>query len=193
MKRQLLFLLVATGMLSACSPYNYYAVGSKPVGTDFKTYAWLPPEDAKTNNIYNNDIVTDKIVQTTETELAKKGLTLDSKNPDLLIRYSAIVNKSMKIYDEPIYYNQPPMLSPRIAYYQGRARFFYVYDNPFPVYVGSRERKMPIKEGNIMIDIIERSSSKVIWRGWAEGELTDPQKAINEIPKVVENIFKQLP
>lgn len=44
-----------------------------------------------------------------------------------------------------------------------------------------------------MIDIIERKSSKLIWRGWAEGEVNDPQKAIDDIPVVVTNIFKKLP
>ena len=44
-----------------------------------------------------------------------------------------------------------------------------------------------------MIDIIDHKSSKVIWRGWAEGEVNNPEKASNEIPGVIGNIFKKLP
>lgn len=43
-----------------------------------------------------------------------------------------------------------------------------------------------------MIDMIDRKSGRVIWRGWAEGEIGNPEKAINDIPMVVDNIFKKL-
>ena len=43
-----------------------------------------------------------------------------------------------------------------------------------------------------MIDLIDRKTGKVIWRGWAEGQIGSPEKAINDIPKVVDNIFKKL-
>jgi len=33
----------------------------------------------------------------------------------------------------------------------------------------------------------------VIWRGWAEGELDNPEKAIKEIPVVISDIFKKMP
>ncbi|RYY30540.1 MAG: DUF4136 domain-containing protein [Sphingobacteriaceae bacterium] len=51
---------------------------------------------------------------------------------------------------------------------------------------------MRVKEGSVMIDLIDRKSGKVIWRGWAEGEIKNSEKAINDIPKVVGNIFKNL-
>ncbi len=147
----------------------------------------------KTTSIYNNDIATDKIVEAANTELDKRGFQLNNNRPDLLIKYTAVVNKETKTYSDPVYYNPPPRLSPRVGYYRGRAIYYYAYTDPFPVYVGSRARKMQVKAGSIMIDIIERKTSKLIWRGWAEGEVNDGQKAINDIPSVVANIFKKLP
>jgi hypothetical protein len=64
--------------------------------------------------------------------------------------------------------------------------------SPFPIYVWDRERSIRIRENSIVIDIIDRKTSKVIWRGWAEGELDNPERAINEIPQVITNIFKKL-
>lgn len=43
-----------------------------------------------------------------------------------------------------------------------------------------------------MIDLIDRKTSKVIWRGWAEGEVENAEKTINDLPEVVANIFKKL-
>lgn len=180
--------------LSSCSTYDYYAVSNKPVNTTkYHTYAWIPESQSKASSTYDNDIATDRIVDAASNELNKRGLSLNNKNPDLLIKYTAVVNKETKTYSEPVYYNAPPRLSPRIGYYRGRAVYYYTYVNPLPVYVGSRARKMQIKEGSIMIDIIERKTSKLIWRGWAEGEVDNPQKAIEDIPAVIANIFKKLP
>lgn len=193
MKRILIFLGMMVG-LASCSSYDYYSVSNKPVNaTKYKTYAWLPESRSKASSTYDNDIATDKIVDAASAELNKRGLTLKNSNPDLLIKYTAVVNKETKVYEEPTYYNPPPRLSPRVGYYRGRAVYYYAYTDPFPVYVGSRARKMQVKAGSIMIDIIERKSSKLIWRGWAEGEVNDPQKAINDIPTVIANIFKKLP
>lgn len=193
MKKILILLSIVVG-LASCSTYDYYSISNKPISSSrYQTYAWIPESQSKASSTYNNDIATDKIIDAAGSELDKRGLRLNNKNPDLLIKYTAVVNQETKIYDEPVYYNPPPRLLPRISYYRGRAIYYYAYTNPFPVYVGSRARKMQIKAGSIMIDIIERKSSKLIWRGWAEGEVNDPQKAVNDIPIVVANIFKKLP
>lgn len=193
MKKNLVFLSMLL-VLASCSTYYYYAVSDKPVNASmYKTYAWIPETQSKAAVAYNNDIVTDKIVDAASAELNNRGFTLNNNQPDLLIKHTVVVNEETKTYEEPVYYNQPPMLLPRIGYYRGRAIYYYTYTNPFPVYVGSRATRMKVKEGSLMIDIIERASSKLIWRGWAEGEITDPQKAVNDIPNIVANIFKKLP
>jgi hypothetical protein len=193
MKKILILMSIVVG-LSSCSTYDYYSVSNKPVNsTKYQTFAWIPESQSKASSAYNNDIATDKIVEAASAELNKRGLQLKNKNPDLLIKYTAVVNRETKTYEEPVYYNPPSRLSPRVGYYRGRAIYYYAYNDPFPVYVGTRARKMQIKEGSIMIDIIERKTSKLIWRGWAEGEVNDAQNAVEDIPTVVTNIFKKLP
>jgi Domain of unknown function (DUF4136) len=192
--RNLIFFLGMVVGLTSCSTYDYYAVSNKPINAShYQTYAWLPETQSKATSVYNNDIATDKIVEAAGAELDKRGLKLNNNKPDLLVKYTVTVDKEIKTYEEPVYYNPPARLLPRVSYYRGRAIYYYSYADPFPVYVGSRARKMQVKEGSIMIDIIERKSSKLIWRGWAEGEVNDAQKAINDIPMVVANIFKKLP
>lgn len=193
MKKQVIFMIVGlTAMLSACSSYNYYAVSNKPL-SGYGSYAWIPEGKSKASKIYDNDVATDRIVEATAKELEGRGLKLDNHKPDILVRYTAVVNTEVKQVNEPMYYNAPARFSPRLAYYRGRAFRYYSYWNPLPVYVGNDLRNVRVKEGSIMLDLIDRKTSKVVWRGWAEGEITNPEKALNELPKVISNIFKKLP
>jgi len=192
MRKQFFILLALALGLSACSPYSYYAVSNKKIGTSYHSFAWLPEGKSKASKLYDNDVATDKIVEATSAALQNRGLKLDNKNPDLLIKYTANVNTTTKQYAEAVYYNAPARYVPRLGFSRGRAFYYYAYVNPFPVYVGDEMRKIRVNEGSVMIDLIDRKSGKLIWRGWAEGEVSNPEKAINDIPKVVDNIFKKL-
>lgn len=193
MKKQILMLLGLMAILSSCSSYNYYSVSNKKLGTAYRNYAWLPEGKSKASSFYDNDVVADRIMEAASTELNNRGFKLNNKRPDVLIRYTAVLNNETKSYNEPVYYDAPGRYVPRIGLHRGRAFYYYAYRNPFPVYVGNEQRTVNVKQGSIIIDLIDRKSKKVIWRGWAEGELNNPEKAIAQLPKVVENIFKKLP
>ena len=193
MKKAMYLLIFAASVLSACSSYNFYSVNNRADLSAYKTFAWIPGGDSKTNNFYNNDIATDKIIQAANLELESRGLKLNNNRPDLLIRYSAVVKNETRNYNQPVYYQSPARYVPRMGYYNGRRFYFYQYQRPFPIYVGSEMRKQHIEEGNVMIDVIDRKSSKVIWRGWGEGIVNNPEKAINDLPKVVNKIFDKFP
>ncbi len=192
MRKQFFILLALALGLSACSNYNYYAVSNKKLSPSYKSFAWLPEGKSRATKLYDNDVATEKIVEATSSALQSRGFQLDNKNPDILIKYTAGVTTSTREYNEPVYYNAPTRIVPRVGYARGRAFYYYSYVNPFPVHVGSELRQVRVKEGSVMIDLIDRKSGKVIWRGWAEGEVNNPEKAINDIPKVVDNIFKKL-
>ncbi|HTM99765.1 MAG TPA: DUF4136 domain-containing protein [Pedobacter sp.] len=192
MRKQFFILLALAVGLSACSSYNYYAVSNKKINNNYQSFAWLPEGKSKASKVYDNDVATERIMEATTTALTNRGLKLDNKHPDLLIKYTAGVSTKTKEYNEPVYYNPPARYVPRVGFSRGRAFYYYSYINPFPVYVGSELRRVHIKEGSLMIDLIDRKSGKLLWRGWAEGEITSPEKAINDIPKVVDNIFKKL-
>ena len=194
MKRVVLLLLFVSTIFTACSSYNYYAVSSKKVDiSKYHTYAWVPGNELKANNYYENNLAEERIIESTNAVLNSRGLEADSKSPDLLIRYTALVKDKTRYVNEPVYYQAPSMLIPRVGYYRGYRLFYYSYTRPFPVYVGAEERQVNIEEGNIVIDLIDRNTSKVIWRGIAKGEVNNPEKAVKDLPKVVEKIFGKLP
>ena len=192
--RKLVFsLMLTTLILSACSSYNFYSVSNEKVDVSkYQTYAWVPSEESKTSNYYKNDIAEDKIINAVNTELNARGFKVDSRKPDLLIRYTAVVDNKSRVIDEPVYYQPMARYVPVRGYYRGRAFYYYRYYRPFPVYAGRETREIKYEEGNVVIDLIDRNSSKVIWRGVAKGEIDNPEKAINDLPKVVGKIFNRL-
>ena len=192
--RKLVFsLMLATMVLSACSSYNYYAVNNGKVDQSrYQTYAWVPANQSKTSNYYENDIAEDKIITAINAELNARGFKVDSRRPDLLIRYTAVTDNKSRVISDPVYYQPAARYVPVRGFYRGRAVYYYQYYRPFPIYAGTETRKIEYEEGNIVIDLIDRSSSKVIWRGVAKGEVDNPEKAVKDIPKVIGKIFNRL-
>jgi hypothetical protein len=194
MKKVVFLFASAAMLLGACSSYKYYSNKSDHVDfSKYHSYAWVPSGELKANRVYDNTFAEEQIIDAASRELNERGLQLDNRRPDLLIRYSALVNDKTRTYSNPVYYRAPSYYIPRVTYYAGRPIYYYQYVNPFPVYVGSELRKETFEEANVMIDIIDRETSKVIWRGWGKGEVNNPEKAVKDIPKVIDNIFGKFP
>jgi hypothetical protein len=194
MKKLVFLFASATMLLAACSSYNYHSYTSDHIDfSKYHSFAWVPSGDLKVNGVYDNNFAEEKIVEAASQELNERGLQLDNRRPDLLIKYTALVNDKTRTYSSPVYYRGPSYYVPRMTYYGGRAIYYYQYVNPFPVYVGSQLRKETFEEANVMIDVIDRQTSKVIWRGWGNGEVNNPEKAVKDIPKVIDKIFGKFP
>ena len=187
-------LAFATLILSACSSYDFYSVNSSKADiSKYRSYAWIRGNESKLEDYYDSDIAEDKIIESANAALESKGLKLDNRRPELLIRYTAVVDSRSKTISDPVYYQGPSMYVPVRAYYRGRQVYYYRYYRPFPVYVGSEQRKVEFDEGNIIIDLIDKKSSRVVWRGVARGQVDNPEKAVSDLPKVIGKIFKKLP
>ena len=186
------FMALCIFILSGCSGYQYYSIQSGSASLNkYHTFAWLPPFDTLKRDGYT-DIADEKIKEETTMQLEKRGLLLKAGNPDLLVRYSIGVNNKVKLYEEPVYTYVDGFYPGVVRYRHGRY-FYYSYRRPFPVYVGSEIERIPYKEGTLIIDLIDRQSGRVIWRGYGMGEIINPEKAIHDIPEVVEGIINKLP
>ncbi len=191
MKASLLLFTVL--LMAACSSYNYYSVGSSNKVSKYRTFAWLPPVNNTKNPYYDNDLADEKIKDQATGNLESRGLRLKANRPDMLVRYSILVDTKTKTYNEPQYTYVGGGYYPRVAYYgNGRRALYYSYRSAYPVYMGDDIYRVPYKEGTLIIDLIDRVTHKVIWRGYGVGEVGNPEKAINDLPKVVDGIFNKL-
>ena len=198
--KRIVYVLITTlclGVLSGCSRYTYYSIGNSNINK-YHTFAWLPPLRKNPGNAsstavsyYQNDIADQKIKDQATADLESRGLVLNSNRPDLLVRYTVMVNREVKTFNEPVYNYAWDGFYPRYRFYHGRG-FYWGYRRAFPIYVGNEIEKVPYKEGTLIIDLIDRRSGKVVWRGYAQGEVNNPQSAINDLPKIVDGIFNKL-
>jgi hypothetical protein len=134
-----------------------------------------------------------KVKDAAVASLSAKGLHLQNNDPDLLVTYSATVGRGAKTVYAPTYYGS--------GFYPGWGfgwgwswRPYYYYGTPFVYYGGSTAiGKEHYKEGTVIIDLIDTRTHKIVWRGFGVGEVhKNPQKDIEDLPKVVSGIIDQL-
>jgi hypothetical protein len=178
-------------LLWGCSTYQYYAIQSpKASFNKYRTFAWLPSPDSSR---YYNDIADEKIKDEVSAGLEKRGLSLQTSRPDLLVRYTIQVRDRVRVYNYPAYVYGPGIVYHGVAHNRYGRYFYYSYATPFPVYVGNNIEQVPYKEGTLIIDLVERRNHQVIWRGYGTGDVDNPERAISDIPEVVEGILNRLP
>ena len=186
--------------LSACGGYNYYTAGLNTTNMGkYRTFAWMPMDNAANKNAGAASAVADsKIKDATTTALQTKGFRLSQGNPDLIVTYSSMVGRGTKTNYYPIYYNSGFYPGFGLGYGwgwgYGYRSSYYAFGAPFAYYGGTiAGDKEYYKEGTLIIDIIDTQTKRVVWRGYGVGEVhKNPQKTIDDLPKVVDGIIAQL-
>jgi hypothetical protein len=69
------------------------------------------------------------------------------------------------------------------------------YGYPYrPWWWGPRERVRPITQGTVVIDVIDRRTNRLVWRGSGRGEISDnPDEYAKELRTAVDEVLKKLP
>jgi hypothetical protein len=184
---------------SACTSYDYYVAGLNRTNLSrYHSFAWMPM--ARNNDKVNNPAADAKIKDAATASLAAKGLSLQRRNPDLLVSYSTMVGRGTRTYYYPNYYG---------GFYPGWGLgfgwggwggwggwyrpYYYAYGAPFAYYGGANVGQEHYKEGTLIIDLIDRRSKQVVWRGYGVGEVhRNPEKNLDDLPKVVSGVLDQL-
>ncbi|MCC8425097.1 DUF4136 domain-containing protein [Mucilaginibacter sp. UR6-11] len=202
MKRSIYAVLVVLFIsgLSACTSYDYYVAGLNRTNLSrYRTFAWMPPGRSN-NNATSNMAADAKIKDAATAALQSKGLTLNQRDPDLIVSYSTAVGKGTRTYYYPEYYGGGfyPGFGFGFGYggwggWGGWYRpYYYAYGAPF-IYGGVGVSQESYKEGTLIIDLIDRRTRQIVWRGFGVGEVhRNPQKNIDDIPEVVAGVLDQL-
>ena len=181
-KLNYIFILGVIALLSSCASvqYNTTKVESLDFG-QYKTYGWLPPVDSLSKDYFSNDIAKTNILNAANKEIEGLGLQYNKENPDILFRYITIVNnKSRPVYNTSYGWGGP--------WGWGRPwgwGFGYGYTYP----VGSEKYRY----AHIIVEALDRTTNSVIWQARGSSPISTPEKAINNVSKVVHGIFKEYP
>jgi hypothetical protein len=205
MKRSIYLALTALMIsgLSACTSYDYYTAAiNKTNLSSYHTFAWMPPANSGDKRMANSEADA-KIKDAATSALVAKGLRLSQRNPDLVVSYINKVGRGARTtYYSPSYYGGWG------GYYGGWGGFglgygfgwggwyrpyYYAYGAPFAYGGPTYAEKEHFKEGTLIIDLIDPRTRRIVWRGFGVGEVhKNPQKNIDDLPKVVNGLLDQL-
>jgi hypothetical protein len=142
----------------------------------FRTYEWGPADALPTGDprLDGNPFFKDHVQGAVEKQLAGRGLGLvtPGASPDLLIHYHANITRRLD------------------ANRLDRA-YGYCYADGCPGGV------IEYEAGTLVLDIIDASTSKLIWRGWAQNSVEDmldnPAVMAATIEQAVTRMLQKLP
>lgn len=139
----------------------------------YKTYAWSQGRGAR------NEFVNQMILKAVDEQLAAKGLTKVTDNPDLQLAYMAAVGYGLEVA-KPSWGNAA-----------------------LPVFMGTTTigQSWSVTTGTLVVDLFDKKSDRMIWRGAAKDTLDPPtgndakdaQRAEKTVKKAVEKMFKKFP
>jgi hypothetical protein len=200
MKKRYPYLIITFFFLSACfSPTANLYQSEKTKGIDYKnykTYAWMATKDTAYTKLAAKKQVEAALASAVIAQLSKRGMTLDTLNPDCLFTYTLVLNKTYQYGEAP-----PPVYAPQSnpGAAPGQYNMYYyvpastAYYNP-ELYQGSM-KVTTFRDGALVIDMIDRKDNKIIWRTSASGKVDERDRkgvrpTINEI---VPKMFKKFP
>jgi|SRR5471030_1133229 len=193
MKKSIYLALIAVVLsgLSACTSYDYYTAAiNKTNLSNYRTFAWMPASD----RAQMNSEADAKIKDATTMALVSKGLRLSQRNPDLVVNYTLKVGVGSRTDYYSPYYGGGFYPGWGLGWGWGYRPYYYAFGAPFGYYGGiTFAEKEHYKEGTLIIDLVDTRTRRIVWRGFGVGEVHhNPQKSIEELPKVVDGVLAQL-
>lgn len=171
MKKSILQFFVAIFIVSMISCDSDYTTGSdilkKVDFSKFKTYAWLPYVDSITARNVNAEQLNNYLFNAIDKQFTSRNMTIDTVNPNMLVRFSISLNNSNVMVSTPVYAYQP---SVAYGYGYGYGYGYYgsgVYYYNQPVQVATQTQNVLYRNGSLFIDIIDHATNEVVWRGYA--------------------------
>lgn len=172
MMNKVTLFLIMCALLTGCSTRIKTLQDQKVDFSSYKTFCWINGCDfAISGPQYLNDsLLRENIKKSIILELNKKGLTLDSNNPDLLVSFYVTLE------------NQQSIIYPR-------------KDDDEPVRpLDNEERVVNYLEGTMVIGIADNKESRVVWESFASRYMeTNPDLSEKNISKGIHLILKKFP
>ncbi|WP_210464933.1 DUF4136 domain-containing protein [Rufibacter roseolus] len=169
----LLFLLLA-----ACSPVRVANTEAAPDFTlsNYKTFGFLEVNaDSSKLEIPAEHIAA--LQREVSNQLQKRGLTMATSNPDLLVNLGVVVQEKKQTRQTDFRTDAP--------YYMGQRRYTW------------RSKEVEVgryKQGTISVHLVDRTQNNLVWSSQAESVVPSNNAKVQErIAEGVEKLFESLP
>jgi hypothetical protein len=174
---------VTLSFLASCSgglqSYSYKAKGVDL--KKYKSYAWGKPADAESDSRKDDKIYAGLILQLSNDELQKKGFVLNTEQPDAVFVFDTRV-------EDRIVYSQTPQVSVGVGF--GGPGYYGGFAAPV---AGGDIVQNTVRQGMLYIEMYDTQTKKLLWRGWAQEEITYKNDIEADIRTAVKHIFIRLP
>jgi len=180
-----LMLLVGASFLSllACSPAAHIEKDKNTDFSKFKTYSWMDNDRSKKSRV--NSLAEQNIRDAVNEQLQKEGWREVRNQPDVLIGYDVLVERTTRESSNPVY-SQP---FTRLYYNPYLRRWGTLY---YPSqFLGYDRDRYNTREGTITISMIDVRSDKLVWQGWSTEEVNSNNLTKKEIQAGVRSIFRK--
>lgn len=172
-------------VLSGCGPTAHVQKDNTVNFSNYQTYAWSAISNAKGKKGTNNSLTEQAVKEAVGKELGKQGWREVKKNPDVLLNYDVLVEKSTVQQSDPVYSRS----FTRTFYNPYYRRFYSVY---YPSqFLGYDDRDVPVKEGTVTITMTDTDTDKTIWQGWSTNEVDSRHLTDKEVESSVKAIFRK--
>lgn len=155
----------------------------------YKTFEWGETKLDAENPLYKSDLINDNIRRTVKTEFAKRGITHSTDKPDFIVSYHTYTEKKEQATPGAFY---PGAFYPFGFYPVWGFRYMYGWGFPYYGY-GMPPRVESYTEGTLIIDVTDRTSGELIWRGTVSGNIDNTANLQKQIEKGVRAIMKKYP
>lgn len=168
--------LVACAGIETSTNYDPNAVATL---SQYRTYSWLPEKAGQNTRVYN-DVVEARVKQAVNDYLQARGYQLVEQNPDFKVGWHGAIDQKLDVGTMDTYYGYGwgPWYSP---YYAGAAPQTYVRE---------------YEEGTLILDVVDATSNKLVWRGTAQAELSSSssaEKRQERLNEAVDKILEDFP
>jgi hypothetical protein len=151
----------------------------------YKTYSWVSEKEKSLKDRHSNNLIDKNVKAAVAKELEKNGWVESNNNPEVLIDYNIMVENNVKEQSNPVY--SRPFTR---YYYNPVSRRLTGFYYPSQM-LGFDRSEIPYKAGTITIHMIDNSTNKLIWQGWATDEVNSSNLTGKEIASGVRSILKK--
>ncbi len=178
--KSLLFIVLVGLLLLSCSG-GLKISSNLSKGVDlkkYKTFAWSKPQDQDHESRKDDKMYSGFILRLANEELLKKGMVLDTLNPDAIFIFDTRVEEGM-------------------TYSRGVPEYTGFGYNGFGYYSGyytpGHVKQSETETGMLYIDMLDAKTKIPLWGGWAEKKLSAKSDGEAIVRSAVKGIFSRMP
>lgn len=183
-KTSIAALFLSSFFLISCGSTAHIEKDENANFNQYKTYAWEERADIKKNR--SNQLVEEQVKEAVNEQLQKNtGWRLVNDNPDLILSYDLLVDKTVTQQSDPVYSN--PQV--RTFYNPYTRRYVNVY---YPSrFLGYDRYDVPANEGTVSISMVDTKTDKTVWQGWTTDQIDSRKFKASEARTAVKSIFRK--